>query len=74
VNAAISRNVSTVKNSITKWLIGKEPKKNSSQGRGFKRTSSDRGRRRDYGSNEVTLKVSDQAVLSIRDTTHVVQY
>jgi len=49
----------------------KEPKRNSSQGRGFKRTSSDRERRRGYGSNEVTLKASDQAVLSVRVTTHV---
>jgi len=30
-----------------------EPKRGSLQGRGFKRTSRDKGKRRDYGSNEI---------------------
>jgi len=47
-----------------------EPKKGSLQGRGFKRISRDRGKRRGYGNNEVTLKTSDEAVLSVRDTMH----
>lgn len=49
----------------------KEPKRNISRERRFKGTSRGRGRGRGQGYNESTLKITDEAILTVRDRAHV---
>lgn len=49
----------------------KEPKKFAPRGRGYRGASKGRGTGRGYGQTEVTLKTTDEAVLSVRNKTQV---
>ena len=49
----------------------KEPRRSTSRGRGFRGNSRARGKGRGRGQCEITLKTSDEAVLSACDEVHV---
>jgi len=49
----------------------KEPKRNTTRGRGYKGTLRGRGAGRGCGRTEITLKASDEAILAARDKAQV---